>query len=339
MTPTTRPFDITRYRLLFILTGVVLGIGACSPFSSSPAPEATAVQTPVAERIAIVTNVEATYYPVYGNTSQELFDYLTYYGPMTTDGERAVGLTTAKPRREWKPRMEGGACAIDSMTITVDITLALPRLHPSARLNAATVRNWQRFAADVEEHEYRHVEIYVEGFDEMRELLAGIAPRETCSAVEAEISGIWNRQLAIINDRQEQFHIDEDERVERERAPLQRQIEANFARMELLEERIAELDEQLTQIRSESETLDGHLDEIKGQLDAIAARYPNLLLPEPTYTEYQTLRARYNEMVPVFNSLAGQYLALSRERQAALNEHNRLAAQTAQLVEDYNWIQ
>lgn len=335
--PYLRPGDRIRLALLaFTLLIVACGSPAGGANETTPGAGTTATVT---ERVQLVTNVSVNYYPVFGNSSQEIFDFLNTRGPVSAEGERAVGLATAKPRREWKPRSESSSCSIESMTITVDISLTLPRLDPSSRLNVTTMRNWQRFAAEVERHERRHVEIYVEGFEEMKTMMAAIPPKETCTALEAEIRRIWDTQLRIINERQERFHDEEDERVERLREPIRRQIEANQAQMDDLNATIAMLEAALVLLGTRLDEMSRYLDGLKRQLDAIVARYPSLVLPEPAFSEYQTLQRQYNSLVDEYNALVRQHELTARERQAAINEHNRLASQTAQLVEDFNWIQ
>lgn len=331
-----------RFRL-GIAAVLLLLAAACGPTSGSanqstsePQPSVTAVAD---DRIQVISEVSVSYYSVFGNSTQQLFDYMTYYGPVTAEGERAVGLATAKPRREWRPETNGSACAIGSMTINVEISLTLPKLDPSSRLNIATTQNWNRFAADVEAHERRHVDIYLEGFEEMRKLMEAIGQKESCAAVEAEVRRVWDSHLAVINQRQERFHDEEDARVERQREPVRRQIEANQLRLNSLSDEIAALEASIRDISARTEQLDRELDTLKRRLDAIAARYPNLILPEPTYTEYQELKALYNDRVPLYNQLVQQFDAASRQRQAAIAEHNRIANLTSQLVEDYNWIQ
>jgi predicted secreted Zn-dependent protease len=330
-----------RDRLGLALAFLVVGLAACSPLSGSASqtgPTPTHVSQQTAD-VELISTLSVTYYSVFGNNTEELVAYMNENGPMTADGERAVGLATAKPKRDWRARMEGQDCMVGSMTITVEVSLMLPRLDSSARLNPATLRNWQTFAAGVEAHEQRHVDIYLQGFEEMRAGMASIGPKDTCAAIEAEVRRVWESYLAIINVRQEDYHAEDDRRVEREREPIRRQIEANRLRMQAIASQITDLDRSLETMKAQWDDLEGRLAALKMQIDAIAERYPDLVLPEPTYSHYQQLKAEYNSIVPSYNTLLAQFEAASRLRQSAISEHNRLAANTSQLVEDFNWIQ
>jgi predicted secreted Zn-dependent protease len=326
---------------------VAIAVAGCSSSPRSQNGESTpsatlesqpkALATAVSPDVQLRINTATEYYPVYGSNSEQILNYLRANGPLS-DGERAVGVASAKPSREWKSRQERGSCSIASMTITVDITVTLPRLENSASLATLALRYWQSFAKDVAEHEQRHVDIYTTGFEEMKGEMLEIGSRPTCAQLETEISRTWDARLEIINGRQEEFHRQENARAEGLRAPLLSQISANRARVATINTQIATTDQNLDSLTAQIDSVEKQLDHLKTQLDAIQAAYPNLALPEPQFSQFQSLRNQYNGLVPVHTALVNQYNALLGQRRDLVSEHNNLVSLINQQVEEVNWL-
>jgi predicted secreted Zn-dependent protease len=292
-----------------------------------------------APEIHVVTSLVTRYYAVSGSTATEIFRSLQEEGPLTADGVRAVGLTTAIPRREWEPRQDGRSCAIARLTVRLDVTITLPVLGPTSRPDAATLANWERFVDRVRVHEERHLQIYQQGFEAMRDLLAARPPSPTCEALEASIARIWQEQVAAIETRQDAFHAAEDARVAAAREPLRRQIESNKAAIAALEAEIAGLDAALNELKPRALEVEGRLVALRSEIDAIARKYPDLLIPEPDYGRYRDLRARHNDLLPAYNALIGEFNSMLSRRNDLAGRHSDLVAATNGLVEHFNWLQ
>src|SRR4029434_11057401 len=80
----------------------------------------------------------------------------------------------------------------------------------------------------------------------------------SCSELDNVIRSVWAGQQAEIERAQDEFHLEDEARIQKNRKPLQDQIDINQAR--------------LTTIDSEFRSLDQILDDVRRQRDTPQAR-------------------------------------------------------------------
>ena len=315
--------------LWFLLVALLL---SCSG-SGNSAPE---VGTETGERVLLQTSLSTTYYTVQGRTTEEIFAYIERNGPTDGQGRRGSGLTSVLWGYEWKGNSRGGQCSIQSMSITAAMTVTLPQHAAEASLGPGTRENWQAYAAGVGTHEQTHVDIYLEGAEELKRKMENIEPQPSCENLELRIQTVWSSEQARINTLQELFHEEEDLRLVSRRQPLQGRIDANRSTLNSLQREIDTLDSRIRTLRDEVGALERQADSLDGQIKQINQQYPGVLPPQ-VRTQLEQLVARNNDILGAYNAKVEEHnRALARRNELAA-QHEALVLQTNALVEEYNW--
>ena len=330
MTPSPR--SRVTYGLLLLTTLFVVACGG----SNHPVP-AVADAPPDPERIQLKTTVSRQFYAVRGITTDAIFDYIGQYGPSDDKGQRGSGLTTSRWSYVWKGALNRSACGIDSITINLDLVVTLPQHAEPNALPAAIKTSWDQFAAGVNDHEQRHVDIYLDGAKGMKAQIAAITTKPSCDDLEKEIATVWSGQQTQIDAQQQLFHASEDARLQLKRAPLQVQIDANRSRLTALTRDLRALDATVQGLLSDASTLSGQIETLKSQLDQLDAMYPGGL-PGSVLQAYESLRKQYNDLIARYNSLVDQYNAGLERRTAVSSQYDELQNATNSLVDSYNWM-
>ena len=314
--------------LALAVTGCIGGSSSATPTPSptatatatatlTPTPLPTSTPTPTATPVApasidLQSEVSTVYYDVTGTTRVEIFASMEANGPDIEEGTDALGLAAWN----WnvpsvRTRVAQGACELESFSMTVELVVTLPRHINVAGLAPEVAARWQALAASVAAHEQSHVDVVLNGMDELEAKLAALESRSTCRTLEEEIRDLWSGQNDIIEVAQDAFHTSDQARIEAERGPLQALIDANRA--------------QLAALESDIDALDVELADIESQIAQIEAAYPDRVLPPDEFSRYEALLDDFNARVPVYNSL--------------VNQHTALVSETNLLIEDLNWIQ
>lgn len=322
---------VPRRSSAFLLVWPALLILACSGSAAEPAP------LDQAARIHVQTRVSTEFYPVRGSTAEAIFAYLARNGPTNEAGERGTGLTSARWTYSWQGRMRGSSCRIESMTISLDIKVVLPRHETPESLKPATLERWLGFAQGVAAHEQRHVEIHLEGADSIEARMEAIEPQPSCDVLEAVVARAWNEEQAIIDARQAAFHREEDLRLQQQRAPVEAKIVAARTTLGALLAEEQALTRDADALRREIDALQAQIATSKSQLDLILRAYAGGIPPD-VFPQYQLLTQRYSSQVERHNTLVERYNALVARQASLHQEIERLQAEIADLVDAYNWM-
>ncbi len=301
-------------------------------------PPATAV-APAADRIKVAATTAKQYYTVYGSTSDELLSYVENYGPIDDKGVRGTGVTLYTTNLTWDSNRDPRACAIATMTIQVDLKVVLPTLDSRTSLDAVLGSYWAKFAAGVATHEQRHVDIYLQGADAIRQKMLAIQPTLGCTALESAVNDVWSTQHMLTDQEQDRFHAAERARIEAARAPLKSQLDADRTRLDALSAQVAGLDSSLGTLSAQLDQLKGLLDAVKTQVTAFEDKYQTTPAPSDVYQQYQTLLAQYNNLIPAYNALVDQLNRQVSQRAALVAESDGLRDQSKALADQYNWTQ
>jgi predicted secreted Zn-dependent protease len=259
------------------------GLTACS----SPPP------APPRQPAAVETNVSTTYYPVRGKTTAAIFAAIDANGLVETGGRRAVGMTSA----DWKltsgdVNVSAVPCVFPSLTVILNLVVALPRHETPDDMPADLRDRWERFAARVAAHEQRHVDIYLEGAKAMKARLEALRTAVSCAKLEKAIDAEWRAQQADIERAQTEFHAADETTARSEREAVQARLDGTRAQLEPVEAEIHRLDTELADLRRQ---VDGGRADLVAQHNALAGRRSAL------GEEYNRLAADANGLIDALN--------------------------------------
>lgn len=111
----------------------------------------------------VIVSERTVYYSVSGSTGKQLAISIQKRGPKLSRSSRAIStshaIATTKTElkvRNIKPVVRGGRCKIASAEVRLKLTYTLPRWRGSRRASKEVRRNWERFVAEVKNHELEH---------------------------------------------------------------------------------------------------------------------------------------------------------------------------------------
>jgi predicted secreted Zn-dependent protease len=320
------------HRLFALCSILALLLAACSGGSAPPTP----TPEPEQEVVQLQTNLSTTSYRVQGSTTEAIFSYIERNGPTDGIGKRGSGITSVVWGYEWTGEEKTGSCRIKAMTVKAEMTVTLPEHADEASLGPGILTNWRSYTAGVAQHEQRHVDIYLEGAEVIKERMEAIGSLPSCRELEQTIDRIWKEEQERINELQELFHVEEDLRLEASRGPLEAKINANRDELASIQRRINQLDTRLTEVRAEIAGLDTQVENVDAQIRQINEQFPGALPAgvrqrmEELVQQRNDLTSRYNQRVDEHNSALAQRGELART-------HASLVEITNELVEEFNW--
>jgi predicted secreted Zn-dependent protease len=287
-------------------------------------------------RIDLKTTLSTTYYQVEGTNTEDIFASIEANGPTDTVGQVGSGLTSVAWVYAWSGPPPPGECSIVELTITADITVELPVHVDETSLSPDLLANWHAYVEGVAEHEQRHVDIYLQGAEQIKAALAELGPEANCDALELRIDAVWKEQQAQIDSLQESFHADEAEALAARRGPLEVEIAANRARLDTLRSQIYELDQDITRLRAEVSVFDNEVASLDAQIKQINDEFPDELPPE-VRERLQQLIEQSNDLLFVYNQRVDEHNATINVRNALSDQYDSLLLETNDLVDQYNW--
>jgi predicted secreted Zn-dependent protease len=288
------------------------------------------------EGVKLESSQATSYYDVQGLTTEDIFRYIEANGPTLEDGTRGSGITSVVWAYNWTGSEDGGGCKIDSMTIHADIAVLLPRHASDAALPEGLRDHWKDYEEGVAVHEQRHVDIYLDGAEDIRTVMSEIGRQDDCQTLETRVESAWSTEQARINGLQQQFHHEEDLRLAARRQPLEAQIQANRARLSSLQSQIGSLDRRISGLKNELTSLDAQLDSVEAQIQQISDQFPGVL-PDTVHKRLEELVIERNELLASYNTRVDVHNGALGDRAALVGEYEPLLATTNALVDQYNW--
>jgi predicted secreted Zn-dependent protease len=288
------------------------------------------------QRVHLETRVTTEHYPVRGLDTQAIFDQIARYGPADETGERGAGLTSARWTYSWQGKSIRGACAIQSMSISLDITVVLPQHEQESALAPELLALWLGFAEGVAAHEEVHVQVHLAGAALIKERMESLEPAPSCDALETAVSEAWSEEQAAIDARQDKFHRQEDERLRAERAPLETLIQSERRRLTSLTGELRSLNAGVDSLRAEVDALQQQINTTKSQVDLVLRAYPTSMPPD-VFSRYQALSQQYASQVDRHNRKVDEYNALVMRQGPLQDQVQQLQARIGDLVEAFNW--
>lgn len=297
--------------------------------------------TPPREWVMIKTSSSVQYYSVRGTTADAIFDDMKRNGLFDNKGRRAFGVTSAEWSMDWN-RIETtrpAVCSAESMTILLNLVVTLPQHDQLNDLSRGIRTNWQRFAASVAVHEQRHVDIYLNGAKTMKTRMDAITTKSSsCSELKNVIDSVWASQQAETERAQNEFHLEDEARVQNNRKPLQDQIDINKARLTAISSEFRSLDQTLDDVKRQRDTTHARIGAVEAEMVKSGASPPKCSQARLT-SRIQALCEEYKALVAADNALVDQHNGAASRRNNLADEHNRIVAVNNGLIEAYNWTQ
>jgi predicted secreted Zn-dependent protease len=120
-------------------------------------------------------------YVIHGDNTETLAAQMRSLGPHDAD-EIAPALTKSDRRASMTYLSDGHTCRIKDVTVSIDVTIILPRWDVPHDASPALVAEWHRFALALERHELGHRAIAVAGAKQLADALNQLHGR-SCDAV------------------------------------------------------------------------------------------------------------------------------------------------------------
>jgi predicted secreted Zn-dependent protease len=127
-----------------------------------------------------IPDLEIRYYDVSGRTAGEIRAAMDRLRPTEPDTGRRFDGYTRWSIRWYVPGSPEGPCRLDRATVTLGLTVTLPRLVDPARVPPATLASWRRYTTWLEAHEATHARIAVAGRKKVLEAIR----RAECDTAE-----------------------------------------------------------------------------------------------------------------------------------------------------------
>jgi len=234
------PNDIvgsTRHAGGFLVLTLALALGACG----------TALQS-VFDPVQLKVERSTKYYDVLGANTTEIFDYLAAHSETDARGRRIAGSTASSARLEWSALPGTASCYLQTLTIRLNLVVTLPRHDDADGLPAEARANWDKLVKHITDHEQRHVDIELEFARKLQSQIRALPTAASCPELHVALDAASKTIRAEAARAHRQFHIEDAARREGERRPIRALIEADSAKLAIVESEIWGLDRILADI-------------------------------------------------------------------------------------------
>jgi len=309
---------------------------ACGTLASAP-PTATEVPASQAD-IRLSISLDTVYYAVGGETTEEIFNSVSANGP-DIEGELVSGLTEAESSYNCEFLDHITYCELQSVDIELRLIVTLPRHSTPQALSDLQLSRWQDFVDRVAVHEQKHVDIYKDGMETLKNKFETYSEEFLdCNSLESSLSSAWKSEMTLIGQEQNAFHLEEEQLFQQLKKPLQVQIDQYETEWNELESKQDSLALEKAALELKIDDLDRLAQSCKEQMDAIQAQYPDLVLPSSTFDEYERLRTEWNRLNNLRNGMIDQVNAIIPQYNRTIEESKRLVEQMNRLVDELNWL-
>ena len=331
--------------LLLLSSLIISGCTSMLPHPPQPTvtpapPQPTVTPGRPQPTVTLTTTSATTYYSVHGTTTSKIFEDIKAHGLNEQDGKHAEGLTSAKSEMALKTletsslyTSEGALCTPESVTITLDLLVTLPRHERPNDLSNDLRERWQQFVEGVAVHEQHHVDIAVNGANVLKTgIEAVLKNRASCAELETLLRRLWKSQQVEIDKAHGEFDAADRARVDKGRKPLQAEIDTMKTRLTGVTVDVRQLDATL-------DDLSRRAGAVRENINAVTARIAkaNGTCSRPT-DRIQALCRQYNALVDNHNALAAEYSSRVERRNRLASEHTGLVETMNELIETLNWV-
>jgi len=283
--------------------------------------------------VTLTTAHATTYYSVRGTTTSKIFEEIDAQGLRDQDGERAAGLASAKSAMAWTARATGALCTPQSVTITLDLVVTLPRHERLNDLSNGLRQRWEHLAAAIAAHEQRHVDIFMDGANAVKSRIEAVLKKwASCADVETSLRSLWTSQEVETEKAQRGFDVADSARLDLDRKPLQAAIDTARAKLAALTAEIRQLDAALDDLVRRAAAVRENIDAVN--VDIAKA---NGSCSRPTDRVVARCR-QYNALATGHDALVAEHSSVVAHRNRLAGEHNALVESISELIETLNWV-
>jgi predicted secreted Zn-dependent protease len=149
---------------------------------------------------------DMVHYEVDGATAEAIRAELNRLGPIGRIEKRRFDAHTLwNVKWTYRYRNVGSDCAIARVTVTVDVTITLPRLKPNAVRPAEVTRAFEDFAKALLAHEEGHAQIGIEAARRIETEIQGIKPHPTCDALGRAANALGDSLVKEANQKDVEY--------------------------------------------------------------------------------------------------------------------------------------
>lgn len=152
-------------------------------------------------------SLDVQYYDVQGTTRQALRRSLAERGPIGDDGVRYHAYTRWFVRWNYRLASSAGGCRVDSLEVSLEATMILPRWSGSKDAPASLRRQWERYVAALRLHEEGHYAHGVAVGDEVRRRLAALGGTENCGRLRQRVDAEGEAVLEAYRKREREYDL------------------------------------------------------------------------------------------------------------------------------------
>ncbi len=127
------------------------------------------------------------YYEICGGCEQDLKSDLKKKCIQWNDGKKYDSMTNWKLKWDYGHNEGSGTCAVDSFTVTVDITFHVPKWSRTDNAPHPLVAKWDNYLKNLMTHERGHRDRTVEAANDLTRAVAALPPAGTCDELDREI--------------------------------------------------------------------------------------------------------------------------------------------------------
>lgn len=147
-------------------------------------------------------------YSIYGLSNKELLEDIRAKGPhLEKLGRRVHGYTHWKITWRTSYLTRGSQCSIDRAEVLVDIIIVMPYWVNEISGNDNVKKQWRQYYSALQEHEYGHKKIAIDGAHEIDREIISIKPRTSCDVLGKSVNTIGKRILTEIRQRNEDYDL------------------------------------------------------------------------------------------------------------------------------------
>jgi predicted secreted Zn-dependent protease len=198
-------------------------------------------------KILLDTAVREQFYDVRGSDADEIFRSIARRGLGNQPGLSASGLTESRTSFRVSATVGEDGCRLEEVELDVEITVTLPRHAHLFSLDPTTRTLWEAYAAQVEFHEYRHVEIEYRGIEEIEAAIAsqmGEIPGKGIDHCSRAVRQKIRETAPRTRRRHEAFHESEARDLKKRRRALLDEVAVIDRELDGLRAAVRRLDEQ-----------------------------------------------------------------------------------------------
>jgi len=142
------------------------------------------------------------YYEIDGSTTDELRAQMKRNGTTWNDGKVYAALTTWDIHYHYDIAPTNGGYALSAITTSVDVTIHLPKLVPSARTPVQLISSWNSYLQHLKTHEFGHRDIAIGIGKEIYQALAALGSSSSKSELDREAQNLVKAKFQRLKEDQ-----------------------------------------------------------------------------------------------------------------------------------------